>query len=119
VDDSFDKVTDFEKNEEFDTPVVIVQPKTVKIPQTGEGQKKKRIQVRAERTDLSLVCQFRAMQAKPSSSSSQTRSVTLKTTPKPSRKSYRLASQRTPRTSRSAGPSEQQPILVEENVSSP
>jgi len=32
VDDSFDMVEDFEKNEGFDTPVVIVQPKTIKIP---------------------------------------------------------------------------------------
>jgi len=37
VDDSFDRVEDLEKDEGFDTPVVIVQPKTVKIPQTGEG----------------------------------------------------------------------------------
>ena len=40
VDDSFDRVADFEKDEGFNTPVVIVQPKTVKIPQTGEGQSK-------------------------------------------------------------------------------
>jgi len=59
------------------------------------------------------------MQAKASSSPSQSKSAILKTTPKPSRKSYILAFQRTPRTVKSTGPSEQQPILVEEIVSSP
>ena len=119
VDDFLDTVADFEKDEEFDTPVVIVQPKTIKIPQTGEGRKKKRIKEPAGRTDLPLVHQFRAMQAKASSSTSQTRSVIPKTTPEPAKKSYRLASQRTPRTSKSASPSEQQPILVEEVVYAP
>jgi len=47
VDDSFDRVVDFKKNEEVDTPIVIVQPKTIKIPQTGEGQKRKRIKMPA------------------------------------------------------------------------
>jgi len=32
VDDSFDRVTDFEKHEDVDTPIMIVHPKTVKIP---------------------------------------------------------------------------------------
>jgi len=45
VDDSFDGVADFEKDEEVGTPIVIVQPKTIKIPQTGEGQKRKRIKM--------------------------------------------------------------------------
>ena len=39
VDDSFVRVADFERDEEVDTPIVIVQPKTLKIPQTGEAQK--------------------------------------------------------------------------------
>jgi len=119
VDDSFDRVAAFENDERVDTPIVIVQPKTFKIPQTGEGQKRKRIKVLVGRTDLPVVHQFMAMQAKASSSPSQSKSTTPKTTPKPSRKSYKLASQRTPRTVKSAGPSKQQPILVEEIVSSP
>ena len=92
MDDSFDRVTDFEKVKGVEIPIVIIQPKTIKIPQAGEGQKKRRIKVPAERTDLPLVRQFRAMQAKASSSPSQSKSATSKTTPKPSRKSYRLAS---------------------------
>ena len=55
VDESFDRVADFEKDEGFDTPIVIVQPKTVRLPQTGERQKKKRIKVPAGRKDLLLV----------------------------------------------------------------
>ena len=43
VDLSFDRVADFEKDEGVDTPIVIVQPKTLKIPQTSEGQKKKEL----------------------------------------------------------------------------
>ena len=41
VDDSFDRVADFEKDEGVDTPIVIVQPKTIKIPQIGEGIRRK------------------------------------------------------------------------------
>jgi len=36
-DDSFDRVADIEADEEYDILVVIVQPKSVKTPQTGEG----------------------------------------------------------------------------------
>jgi len=36
MDDSFDKVADFDKDEGLETLIVIVQPKTIKIPQTGE-----------------------------------------------------------------------------------
>ena len=64
MDVSFDKVADFERDEEVDTPIVIVQPKTIRLPQPGERQKRKRIKIHAGRTDLHLVCQFRAMQAK-------------------------------------------------------
>ena len=59
------------------------------------------------------------MQSKASTSPSQPKSPTPKSTPKLSRKSFRLASQSTPRTSKPAGPSEQQPTLIEEIVSSP
>jgi len=34
VDVSFDKVADFERDEEVDTPVMIVQPKTISLPPT-------------------------------------------------------------------------------------
>jgi len=43
VDVSFDKVADFERDEEVDTPVVIVQPRTIRLRQLGEGPKRKRI----------------------------------------------------------------------------
>ena len=71
-----------------------------------------------EGVDTPIVRQFWSMQAKVSASPSHSKSATPKTTPKSSRKSYRLASQRTPRTSKLTGHSEQQPILVEEIVSS-
>jgi len=61
VDDSFDRVVDFKKDEELDTPIVIVQLKTLKIPQTGERQKRERIKMPAGQTDLPLVRTFRAM----------------------------------------------------------
>jgi len=41
VDDSFDRVADFEKDEEVKIPILAVQPTTIKISPTGEGQKKK------------------------------------------------------------------------------
>jgi len=72
-----------------------------------------------EGVDTPIVRQFWSMQAKVSASPSHSKSATPKTTPKPSRKFYRLASQITPRTVKLAGPSEQQLILVEEIVSSP
>ena len=40
---SFDKVADFEGDEEVDPPVVILQPKTISLPQPSEGPRKKRI----------------------------------------------------------------------------
>jgi len=60
-----------------------------------------------------------AKQAKGSSSPSQPRSAKPKSTPKPSRTSYRLAFQSTSRPSKPAGSSKQKPPLVEEIVSSP
>ena len=79
----------------------------------------------AGRTDLPLVRRLMAMQAKKakqakaSSSPSQPRYAKHKPTPKPSIKSYRLASQSTSRLSTPAGSSKQEPPLVEEIVSSP
>ena len=47
VDIPFDKVADFERDEEVDTPIVIVQPKTIILPQPGEGPKRKIIETLA------------------------------------------------------------------------
>jgi len=58
VDDSFDRVADFEKDKKVEIPIWVVQPITIKVPQTSEGQKKKRIKTPAGRTDLPLVRQF-------------------------------------------------------------
>jgi len=55
VDMSFDKVDDFGRDEEDDTPVVILQPKTIRLPQPHEGPKTKTIKTAASRTDLPLV----------------------------------------------------------------
>jgi len=68
VDMSFDKVADFEGDEGVDPPVVILQPKTISLPQPSEEPRKKRIKTLAGRTDLPLVRQFLAMQAKATSS---------------------------------------------------
>ena len=106
-------------DEEPETPIEIVPTKPVEIPQTSEGPRKRRIKVPAGRTDLPLVRKIKAMQSKASTSPSQPKSPTPKSTPKPCRKSFRLASQSTPRTSQPAGPSEQQPTLIEEIVPSP
>ena len=47
VDDFFDRVTDLEKDEEVEIPVLAVQPTTLKVPQTSERQKKKHIKTPA------------------------------------------------------------------------
>jgi len=47
VDDSFDRVADFEKEEDVEILIMVVQSKTTKIPQTDEGQKRKRIKTPA------------------------------------------------------------------------
>jgi len=52
---SFEKVADFEGDEEAEPPVVILQPKTISLPQPSEGPRKKRIKTLACRTYLSLV----------------------------------------------------------------
>ena len=41
VDDSFDSVADFEKDEEVEIPILVVQPKTIQVQTSGEGQKRK------------------------------------------------------------------------------
>jgi len=55
---------DVDLGEGPETPVENVQTTPMQTPQTGEGQKKKRIKVPAGRTDLPLVRQFKGMQAK-------------------------------------------------------
>ena len=103
LDDFSEKVADIDLDEGPETPIEIVQTELVQIPQTSEGPGKKRIKVHAGRTDLPLVRQLIAMQAKEakqakaSYSPSQPSSAKHKSTPKPSPKSYRLASQRTSR----------------------
>jgi len=41
VDVSFYKVADFERDEEVDTPVVTMQPKTIRLPNLERGRKRK------------------------------------------------------------------------------
>ena len=81
MDDSFDRVADFEKLEEVEIPILAVQLSTLKVPQPSEGQKKKRIKTPVGRTDLPLVRQFKAMQAEASSSPLQPKSSKPKLTP--------------------------------------
>jgi len=102
---SFDKVVDFEGDEEVDPPVVILQPKTISLPQPSEGPRKKRIKTLAGRTDLPLVRQFLAMQAKTTSSPSQTKSTKQKPSTKPTRKSFRIAIQSTRKSRKQGGSS--------------
>jgi len=109
VDDFFDRVADFEKDEEVEIPILAVQPTTIKIPETGQLQKKKRIKTSAGRTDLPLVCQFKAMQTKASSSPSQPKSAKPKPTLEPLRKPYHLASQSIQKTDKKTGCSKQSP----------
>jgi len=44
---SFEKVADFEGDEEVGPPVVILQPKAISLPQPSEGPRKKRIKTLA------------------------------------------------------------------------
>jgi len=112
VDESFDKVADFEKDKEVEIPILAVQSTTLKVPQTSEGQKKKQIKTLVGRTDLLLVRQFKAMQAKASFSPSQPKSAKPKPAPKPSRKSFRLASQSFSRTVKKTDSSKQSPLWL-------
>jgi len=65
VDDSLVRVADFEKEEVVEIAILAVQPSTLKESQPSEGHKRKRLKTPAGRTDLPLVRQFKAMQAKP------------------------------------------------------
>ena len=93
VDDSFDRVTDFGKEKEVEIPILAVQAS--KESQPSEGQKRKRIKTPVGLTDLPLVRQFKAMQAKASSSPSQPKSTKPKLSIKPTRKFFRIATQST------------------------
>jgi len=83
---------------------------------TGEEMTKKRIKITAGGTDLPLVCKFLAQQAKSSSPSSHLPFSLSKPTPKPTRKSFRLAAQGL---SRKTSASKQGPLVIEDIVSSP
>jgi len=81
-------------SEESGSPIEILQPKTIQVQLYGEGQKKKRIKVPVERTDLPIVRQLQALKAKlakQAQASSQSKSFKPKPSPKPLRKSYCLA----------------------------
>jgi len=116
--DNLDRVADVESDEKPQTPIEIIQTKPIQIPQSEEGHRTKRVETPAGRTDLPLVCKLLGMQAKLSTSPSQAKSSSPKSTTKPSRKSFRLASQSTSKLPKSAKPSEQEPILIEEIGSS-
>jgi len=62
--DESEKVGDVDVNEESGFPIEIRWPKTIRVQPSEEGQKKKRIKVPAERTDLPIICQFQALKAK-------------------------------------------------------
>ena len=117
VDDSFDRVADFGKEEEVEIPILAAQPS--KESQPSEGQKRKRIKTPAERTDLPIVRQFKAMQAKASASPSQPRSTKPKPLVKPTRKSFRIATQSTQKPHKKSGSSKHSPLVIKEIVSSP
>jgi len=56
--DQPERVTDVDVSEESGSPIEILQPKTIQVQPSGEGQKKKRIKVPAGQTDLPIVRQF-------------------------------------------------------------
>jgi len=112
LDDTFDKVVDIDMPEELKTPHETDPSIPIAKPQPGEGLRRKRIKTSAGQTDLPLVHEFLAMQSKSSSPSSRQRSVP----PKPTRKSFRLASQGF---HKKTSTSKQAPPLVEEIVPSP
>jgi len=118
VDVSFDKVADFEGDEEVEPLVVIMQPKTISLPQPSERPRKKRIKTLASRTDLPLVRQFLAIQAKSTSSPSQSKSIKPKPYAKPRRKSFPIAIQNAQKARKQGGCSKQSPSEIKEIVSS-
>jgi len=97
----FEKVADFEGDEEVEPPIVILQPKTISLPQSSDGSRKKKIKTLAGRTGLPLARQFLAMQAKAT------------------RKSFRIVVQSTQKSRKQGGSSKQSPPEIEEIVSSP
>jgi len=116
--DNLDRVADVESDEEPQSPIEIIQTKLIQIPQSGEGHRTKRVKTPAGRTYLPLVRKMLGMQAKSSTSPSQPKSSSPKSTAKPSRKYFRLASKSTSKLPKSATPIEQEPILIEEIGSS-
>ena len=115
---SFEKVADFEGDEEVEPPVVILQPKTISLSQPSEGSRTKRIKTLAGQTNLPLVRQFLAMQAKATSSPSQTKSTKPKPSTKPTRKSFHIAVQSTQKSRKQGGSYKQSPPEIEQIVSS-
>ena len=110
--DESEKVGDVELSEESGSSIEILQPKTIRVQPSKEGQKKKRIKVLAERIDLPIVRQFQALKAKLAKQAqvlSQSKSAKPKSTPKPSRMSFRLASQSFSRTVKKPSSSKQSP----------
>jgi len=112
--DNMDRVADMDMDEEPLAPSETIQTKTNQIPLPEEGQRKKRIKTTAGRTNLPLVRKFLAMQLKPSDSPSQPKHSTTTLIAKPTRKSFRIASQSTSTAPKSMKPSKQEPILIEE-----
>ena len=110
VNDSFDRVADFGKEEELEILILAVQPSTLKESQPSEGQKRKRIP-----TDISHVCLFKS---RAFSSPSQPKSTKLKPIVKPTRKSSRIATQSIQKPRKKGGCSRQSLPVIEEIVSS-
>ena len=95
--DTFVKVGEIEIDEGLKTPNEAVPNAPTSETLTREELRKKRIKTTAGRIDLPFVRKFLAQQSKSSSSSSQQSSASTKPTPKPRRKSFRLADQGLPR----------------------
>jgi len=90
--DNLDRVVDVVFDEESKTPGEQIDPKTTQTPHPEEGMRKRRIKTTAGRTDLLLVRKFLSMKSKYYDSRSQPKSSTTKTTVKPTRKSFQIAS---------------------------
>jgi len=102
----FDRVADVMSNDEPKTPSEPIEPLTAQILQPEEEMRKKRVKITAGRTDLPLVRKFLSMQSKPSDSPSQPKFSTTKPSAKPTRKSFRIASQSTFKAPKPAKPSD-------------
>jgi len=106
----FDFLDDFADEFEREAETPVEAGSSLHVEEVSEGPKKKRVKRPAGKTDLPSVRQLKSEPSKPS---------ILKTTPKPSRKSSRLAPLSRPRFSKPSGGSQQEPVLVEDIVSSP